>query len=210
MLRNGYVAPFKEFFDRYGRTALIILALVATYRISDIVMGVVANVFYLDMGYTKTQIAEISKVYGLMATLAGGFLGGLIAVRIGVMKTLWLGAFLAAGTNVLFAFLAAAGEPDRMGLIMVVVADNASAGIASVAFVAWLSSLTNIEFTATQYALFSSIMTLFPKVLGGYSGTMVDQVGYSTFFIGTAILGIPVLALITWVGLRQRSNQPAA
>ena len=199
MVDETYVAPFRDFFDRFGKIALFILLLVGTYRISDIVMGAVANVFYDDMGYTKEQIATVTKTFGLFMTIAGGFLGGLMAIRYGVLRSLWIGAFLAAASNVLFALLAVS-EPHTWMLAGVIAADNLSGGMASAAFVAYLSGLTNRAFTAMQYAVFSSLMTLMPKLLAGYSGSMVDAVGYPAFFVGSAIIGMPVLLLVTYVG----------
>lgn len=199
MLRETYVAPFTDFVRRYGKSALLLLLLIGTYRISDIVLGAVANVFYIEIGFTKDQIATISKTYGLFMTLGGGFLAGFMAVRYGVIRTLFLGALLSSVTNLLFAYLATAGN-DEWLLIAVITADNLAGGIATTAFVAYLSSLTNLSFTATQYALFSSIMTLGPKLIAGYSGMLVESVGYPAFFIGTAIIGIPVLYLVTRVG----------
>jgi PAT family beta-lactamase induction signal transducer AmpG len=158
-------------------------------------MGVMANVFYVDLGFEKQEIGRISKGFGLIMTLLGGFMGGALAVRYGVMKVLMSGAILASASNLLFALLASVGH-DITALILVISADNLSAGIASAAFVAYLSSLTSTSFTASQYALFSSIMVLLPKILAGYSGVMVESVGYEMFFIGTAAMGIPVLALI--------------
>lgn len=196
-IKETYVDPMADFFQRYGTAALAILLLVGTYRISDILMGVIANLFYLDIGFTKAQIATYTKFWGLWATLGGGFLGGILSIRYGVIRILFVGAFLAAATNILFAYVAGQG-PDEMLLLMVIIADNGSAGIAAAAFVAYLSSLTSVSFTAIQYALFSSIMTLFPKILAGYSGSVVDNIGYPMFFIGTAIVGIPVLFLIIW------------
>ena len=198
-LRETYIDPVDDFFRRYGTMALVIIALIGTYRISDILMGVIANVFYLDIGFTKSQIATYTKFWGLWATIGGGFIGGILSVRYGVIRTLFLGALLSAATNVLFAYVSRQG-PDEILLLMVIVADNGSAGIAAAAFVAYLSSLTSVSFTAMQYAIFSSIMTLFPKILAGYSGGIVDSVGYELFFIGTAIVGIPVLFLIVWAG----------
>ncbi len=197
-IKETYIEPLEDFFQRYGTTALVILLLVGTYRISDILMGVIANLFYLDVGFTKAQIATYTKFWGLWATLGGGFVGGVLSIRYGVIRILFVGAFLAAATNLLFAYVAGKG-PDELLLLMVIIADNGSAGIAAAAFVAYLSSLTSVSFTAIQYAIFSSIMTLFPKILAGYSGSMVDSIGYPMFFIGTAIIGIPVLFLILWV-----------
>ncbi len=201
MVDETYVAPFREFFERFGRLTLIILLLVATFRISDIVMGAVANVFYDDMGYTKQQIAVITKTFGLFMTIAGGFMGGIFAIRYGVMKSLLLGACLASSTNLLFALLAIS-EPQSWMLASVIAADNLSGGLASAAFIAYLSGLTSRAFTAMQYAVFSSLMTLLPKLLAGYSGTVVDAVGYPAFFIGSAVIGVPALLLVAYLGRR--------
>ena len=126
-------------------------------------------------------------------------MGGILSVRYGVIRILFLGALLSAATNLLFMVLASMGH-DLSMLYLVISVDNLSAGLASAAFVAFLSSLTNIQFTAMQYAIFSSLMTLFPKILGGYSGTIVDSMGYSSFFIMTALLGLPVLFLVWRTG----------
>ena len=196
MMQDTYIAPLKDFFGRYGlKSAILLLLLVGVYRISDIVLGVIANVFYQDVGFTKPEIAGVVKTFGLFMTIAGGFLGGLLSVRYGVIRILFLGALLSAATNLLFIALAAVGH-DLSMLYLVISVDNLSAGLASAAFVAFLSSLTNIRFTAMQYAIFSSLMTLFPKILGGYSGTIVDSLGYSHFFTLTALLGLPVLILV--------------
>ncbi|PIE00784.1 MAG: MFS transporter [Thiothrix nivea] len=200
MVKEAYLNPVRDFFQRYGTgIAIILLLLVGFYRVSDIVLGVIANVFYQDMGYTKTQIASVAKVFGLLMTIAGGFAGGLLAVRFGVIRILFLGAVLSAVTNLLFVWLSNS-EADITRLYVVIGADNLSAGLASAAFIAYLSSLTNISFTAVQYAIFSSLMTLFPKVLGGYSGTFVESMGYSNFFIMTTLLTLPVLVLIVIAG----------
>jgi PAT family beta-lactamase induction signal transducer AmpG len=193
-----YVAainPFVEFTSRYRYHAILILALIGTYRISDIVMGVMANPFYHDMGFTKDEIATVSKVYGVVMTLIGAGIGGILSLRIGVVRVLFLGAALSAATNLIFAWLAVRGH-DLPGLIFAISADNLSAGIATAAFIAYLSGLTNIKYSATQYALFSSVMLLLPKFIAGWSGWMVDHYGYQAFFTGTAILGVPVLILV--------------
>ncbi|NOQ79030.1 MAG: MFS transporter, partial [Gammaproteobacteria bacterium] len=183
-------------FQRYGKTiALALLVFIGFYRVSDIVLGVIANVFFLEIGFTKMQIATVVKTFGLVMTIAGGFLGGILAIRFGVMKILFLGALLTVITNLLFMLLASAGN-DIVLLYLVISADNLSAGLASAAFVAFLSSLTNISFTAVQYAIFSSLMTLMPKLIGGYSGSIVESIGYSNFFLVASLMGIPVLFLL--------------
>jgi len=199
MVYETYVMPIKDFFLRYRlRSALLLLALIGFYRVSDIVLGVVSNVFYVDVGFSNNEIATVTKTFGLLMTLAGGFLGGVLTVRYGVIRILFAGALLSSATNLLFMALASAGA-DISLLTTVIAADNLSAGLASTAFVAFLSALTSTSFTAVQYAIFSSVMTLFPKLLGGYSGTMVSSLGYETFFLVTAGVGVPVLVLIWFV-----------
>jgi PAT family beta-lactamase induction signal transducer AmpG len=195
----AYFKPISNFLERYGRTALIILLLIGLYRIADIVMGVVANIFYLDKGYNVKEIATYSKFFGVFATIFGGFLGGFFSFKFGTIKSLFIGAFVAAASNLLFAWLAVSNISIEF-LIIVITADNISSGFAGAAFVVYLSSLTSLKFTATQYALFSSLMLFIPKLIAGYAGTWVNIIGYQNFFITTALLGIPVLILIFWIG----------
>jgi PAT family beta-lactamase induction signal transducer AmpG len=199
-LRGALVEPFAEFIRRYRWQAALILGLIAVYRISDVVMGIMANPFYVDMGYTKDEVAAVTKVFGVIMTLAGAFIGGVLSMRLGVMRILMLGAVLSALTNLLFAWLATRGH-DLTALVWVISADNLASGIASAAFIAYLSSLTNVNYSATQYALFSSMMLLAPKWLAGFSGMYVDAHGYEAFFTSTALLGAPVLLLV-WFASR--------
>lgn len=207
MAKDGYINPISNFFERYGRSlAWLLLSLVGLYRISDIVLGVISNVFYQDLGFTKVEIANIVKTFGLIMSLLGGFLGGALTTRFGVIRILLWGAILSAGTNLLFMLLAKMGHNLPM-LYLVISADNLAAGLASAAFVAFLSSLTDVSFTAVQYAIFTSLMTLFPKVLGGYSGSMVDVMGYSWFFAVTALLGLPVIFIVWLCGKKFKLNE---
>jgi PAT family beta-lactamase induction signal transducer AmpG len=194
-LQGALVEPFADFIKRYHWQAVLILSLIAVYRISDVVMGIMANPFYVDMGYTKAEVATVTKVYGVLMTLLGAFVGGVMALRWGVMRILMLGAILSALSNLLFAWLSGHGH-DVQALILVVSADNLSSGIASAAFIAYLSSLTNIQYSATQYALLSSMMLLLPKFIAGFSGDFVNAHGYADFFNATALLGMPVLILV--------------
>ena len=194
-LQQTLIEPFADFISRYRWQAFLILGLIAIYRISDVVMGIMANPFYVDMGYTKDEVAAVTKVFGVIMTLVGAFLGGLLTMRFGVMRVLLLGGILSAASNLLFAWLSTRGH-DLNGLVWVISADNLSSGIASAAFIAYLSSLTNVQYSATQYALFSSMMLLLPKWLAGFSGVYVDTFGYEHIFIATALIGIPVLILI--------------
>jgi PAT family beta-lactamase induction signal transducer AmpG len=204
-LRSALVEPFADFIRRYRKQAVLILALIAIYRISDVVMGIMANPFYVDMGYTKDEVATVTKIYGVVMTLVGAFTGGALALRFGVMRVLMLGAVLSAASNLLFAWLGTRGHDVTA---LVISADNLSSGIASAAFIAYLSSLTNINYSATQYALFSSMMLLLPKFVAGYSGRYVDAYGYSHFFLATSLLGLPVLALV-WLASRMKPVQTA-
>ena len=195
MVEDTYIEPVKDFFNRYGMSvAVLLLAVIGLYRVSDIVLGVMANIFYQDIGFSKLDIAGASKTFGLLMTIAGGFAGGLLANRIGVFKVLFLGATLSAITNLLFILLEYVGYDNSWWHVSVVIfdftmpildsavywllefkihlmlyatisMDNLSAGIATTAFIAFLSSLTNIKFTAVQYAIFSSLMTLMPKYM---------------------------------------------
>jgi PAT family beta-lactamase induction signal transducer AmpG len=199
-IQSAMVEPFADFLRRYGWHAALILALIAVYRISDVVMGIMANPFYVDMGFTKDEVAAVTKIYGVIMTLAGAFVGGVLSMRFGVMRILMLGAILSAASNLLFAWLAGHGH-DVTALIAVVSADNLASGIASAAFIAYLSSLTNVSYSATQYALFSSMMLLLPKFVAGFSGDYVNAFGYAQFFTSTALLGLPVLVLV-WLASR--------
>lgn len=207
-LKQAAVAPFIDFIERYKWQALLILALIACYRLSDIVMGVMANAFYVDMGFSKEEVAAVSKVYGVVMTLVGAALGGYLITRFGILRILLLGAILSAVTNVLFSVLSYIGH-DVFWLTVVISADNLSAGIATSAFIAYLSSLVNLAFTATQYAMFSSLMLLLPKFIGGFAGVWVDWMGYSQFFIFSALLGAPAVLLILLIQSKTSFTKPA-
>ena len=198
-ITKSYFNPISNFLKRYGKFAFLILLFIALYRIADVVMGVMANIFYLEKGYKISEIATFSKFFGVFATIFGGFIGGYCSLKFGTMKSLFFGAFIAAASNLLFALLAVSPISTHF-LIIVITADNISSGFAGAAFVIYLSGLTSIKFTATQYALFSSIMLFLPKLIAGYAGSWVDIMGYPYFFITTAFLGLPVLFLIVWIG----------
>jgi len=196
-----FIGPLADFLHRHGRRAVTLLALIATFRIADIVMGVMANPFYHDLGFTKDEVAAVSKVFGVLMTLAGAFVGGALAPRIGVLRTLFAGASGAVASNLLFALLALRGH-DLAFLVLAISADNIAAGIAGSAFIAFMSGLTDIRYSATQYALLSSMMLLLPKYVAGFSGLYVEHFGYVRFFCTTALLGVPALFLV-WLVARQ-------
>lgn len=195
---GAVVCPFTEFFMRNGRAALGILLFIGLFRISDITMGIMANPLYVDVGYSDLDIGLVTKTVGPFITIVGALLGGTFVIRFGLMPILLVGAFLTMVTNLLFIALASL-PPDVVYLALVVGCDNLSAGIAGSAFIAYLSGLTNRAYTATQYALFSSLMLLPAKFLGGFSGSIVDGYGYANFFLYTTLLGIPAIMLILYL-----------
>ncbi|WGL16648.1 AmpG family muropeptide MFS transporter [Microbulbifer bruguierae] len=203
---RAVACPFIEFFQRNGRYAIVLLIFVGIYRVSDIAMGIMANPFYLDLGFSKDEIAQIGKLFGFVCTMLGAFLGGSMVVRFGILRPLILGAAMVAATNLLFAHLATLG-PDKTWLAIAISADNISAGISNSVFIAFLSSLVNQSYTATQYALFSSLMTLPGKFISGFSGMVVDAQGYEEFFILVAILGIPAVLLACYIWWRGRDQE---
>lgn len=205
-LISAIVCPFRDFFTRYQREAMLILAIVAVYRISDITLAVMSNPFYLDAGYSIDQIANITKIFGLIMTLTGAAIGGFLVARIGVMRAALGGAVLMALASLVFAWLATVDEPSIPDLVATISAENLAGGIAMTAFIAFLSSLTNTAYTATQYALFSSLMTLPGKFIGGFSGWVVEHAGYGWFFIDTAMAGVPAIILLWWLYQRRRGQ----
>jgi PAT family beta-lactamase induction signal transducer AmpG len=194
---GAVVCPFVDFFTRYGkRLAVLMLAFIASYRLTDFTMGVMANPFYLDVGYTLKEIAAVAKGYGVIMSILGTILGGVAVARLGTVRSLVLGSLLVIGSNLLFMTLAFQDDPNLVGLAVVISADNLAMGVAGTALIAYLSSLTSASYTATQYALFSSMYALPGKLLMGTSGFVVDAVGYPWFFVYTSSLGIPALVML--------------
>lgn len=198
---GAVVCPFVDFFERNGvQLGIAILCFVGLFRLTDITMGSMANPFYLALGYTLKQVAAIAKFYGVILSIAGAFLGGIAVARVGSTRALLIGGVLVIVSNLGFALLALHGAPSVPGLALVISGDNLAAGFAGSAFIAYLSGLTNTAYTATQYALFSSIFTLPGKLLGGASGFVSEALGWPGFFVYTSALGIPALLLILWLG----------
>ena len=189
-----WLAPLRDFCQRYRRQALWLLLLIGGYRLSDILLGTVSQLFYLDLGFSKIQIADASKVFGLAMTLVGGLVGGWLVERWRLWPMLWWAALGAAASNLLFILLHWLPTPPV--LYSVISVDNLIGGIANSVFLAFLGALTSVRFTAVQYALFSSLTTLLPKLLAGQSGAMVEWLGYDAFFFLSFLLGLPLLLLI--------------
>ena len=202
--RESYLQPFMDLSKRLKGQLFFIILLVMTYRFSDIVLGPMAMPFYNETGFTKEEVALITNAFGIMVTLLGAFAGGLFIYRFNIIKTLLAGAILVCLTNLAFAVLDTIGH-DLMALTVTIALDNFSQGLAGTALIAYLSSLTNQNFTATQYALLFLLATVPAKFLAGGSGFIVDLVGYFNFFIYAACMGLPAISLSLY--FNKRSNQ---
>lgn len=190
----SFVEPLRDLATRYGATLIAILALVAIYRLPDFVSGVMANPLYIDLGFTKSDIATVSKLYGVWIGIAGAFGGGLAVARLGLMPTLILGGVAASSSHLSLALLASKGASLPL-LTLAVSVESFAGGFAGAALIAYMSSLVSPGFAASQYALLSSLYALPGKLVGGLSGVMVDEFGYVRFFLATAAIGVPVAAL---------------
>ncbi|MYL24541.1 MFS transporter [Halomonas alkaliantarctica] len=195
---GAIICPFTDFFRRYGVKALWILVFIAVFRISDLAMASMANPLYIDLGFSLATIASVTNIFGIAMSIGGGLLGGLLVARFGIGPLLIFGAAIVMLTNLLFVMLALVGDQLPM-LVLTIMGDNLANGLASAVFIAFLSSLTSRAYTATQYALFSSLMTLPGKFLSGFGGLVVSAQGYASFFVVAALLGLPAVILAIWV-----------
>jgi len=202
-IRESFIGPFADFLKRYGTAGLVILLFIAVYRIPDFVMGFMTGPLYVDIGYPKDQIGYIKGGAGTFATMFGVFVGGIALLRLNFMTALFVGVVTQSLTNLLYAWLSVM-PPDPAYLATAVIIDNIAYGFAGTVLIAYMSSLTNTAFTATQYALFSSFYAIPGKFVGGLSGFIVDSVGYAWFFVYTALIGIPAALLIFFL---QKSEQ---
>ena len=192
-LKKTLIEPFAEFFKRNGYWSLFLLMFIAIYRVSDLIIGIAANPFYADLGFNLSEIATVTKVFGFTITIIGAFIGGLTVARFGISKLLIISSILLTVTNLFFLFLNNAG-PSLPALVLTISADNFALGFSGTVFIAFLSSLTSRYFTASQYALFTSVMFLPGITLSGFSGQIIESGGWSTLFIYSALLGIPSIA----------------
>lgn len=190
------ITPFADIMQRRGW--LVILCFVVLFKLADAFMGVMTSPFFIDIGFSKEQIATVVKLYGLVATLAGSLVGGLLVARIGIVHTLWIGGIAQTVTNLFFAFLAGQGAHVSL-LVLCVSADNFCGGLGTAAFVACLSRLCNARFTATQYALLSSLASFGRTLFSTPSGVVATQLGWVGFFIFSTALAIPGLILLAWL-----------
>ena len=205
--------PVADLYRRTGRTIVPILALVALYRLPDFVAGVMSNPLYVDLGFSKVQIASVAKLYGIWIGIVGAFVGGILVSKLGLYRTMLIGAVLSLVSHLLFAWLSGQGA-SLEALILAISVDNFAGSFSGTALIAYMSGLTGAGFSATQYALLSSLYALPGKVVGGISGFIVAAYGYAAFFMLTAAIGIPVLALVYGVarspvgGLRPVKSDP--
>jgi MFS transporter, PAT family, beta-lactamase induction signal transducer AmpG len=200
---GAVICPVIDFFVRYGLVlGLLMFAFISTYRLTDFTMGAMTNRFYLDLGFSLKQIAAVAKVFGTLWSFAGILVGGVVVTRLGRTRSLLLGSALVMISNFGYSVLAAHGEPSVAGLATVISLDNFAQGVHGTALIAFMSSLTSASFTATQYAVLSSLYSLPPKLLMGTSGLVVDAIGYPRFFLYTASLSIPALLLLYFLARR--------
>ncbi|WP_226893583.1 AmpG family muropeptide MFS transporter [Nisaea sediminum] len=192
-LRSAVYEPFAEFLTRRG--ALLILAFILLYKLGDAFLGTLTNPFYIDLGFSKTEIAEVTKLFGLVALLVGLFAGGALVKRLGLLKALLVSGVLQAASNLIFVAQALAGH-DVWMLTVTIGVENFTGGMGTAAFVAYLSSLTNVAFTATQYALLSSFMAFGRTVLSSGAGAVTDHIGWIGFFIASTAIAVPGLILL--------------
>jgi PAT family beta-lactamase induction signal transducer AmpG len=200
---GAVICPLTDFFARYGLAlAVSLLLFMGSYRLTDFTMGSMTNSFYIDKGYTLAEVAAVVKAYGLAASVVGVILAGIVMARIGLLRSLVLGSVMVMISNTGFSILAASAGKSLLGLGLVNAFDNLALAMHGTALIAFLSSLTSVRYTATQYALFSSMYALPGKLLEGFSGFVVDAMGYSRFFLYTASLSVPALVLL-WFLARQ-------
>lgn len=201
-LTSSIIGPFRDFFSRYaGALGWGLLLFIGLFKVSDQMLGVMALPFYLDVGFTKTEIAGVSKLFGVWVGIAGAFLGGAAVVRYGAHRMLLIAILLGAASNLLYVVLAL--FPGNVPMFVAVICgENLSGGFLGSVAVAWLSALVSREYTASQYALFSSLVALPGKLIGGVSGFMVTGMGYSGFFIFSTAAGVPALLLYLWLSRR--------
>lgn len=192
-VRKFVCAPFSDFSTRQGW--FYILIFIVTFKLGDAFLSIMTNPFYIDLGFTKTEIAEVTKLFGILALVVGLFVGGLLIKKIGLLPSLLISGILQALSNLAFAYQALAGY-DLSALTITIAIENITGGMGTAAFVAYLSNLTNTDFTATQYAFLSALMSLGRNVLSSPSGYLVDAVGWFDFFIYSTLIALPGLIIL--------------
>jgi MFS transporter, PAT family, beta-lactamase induction signal transducer AmpG len=195
-LYASVAGPFLQFMSRKGWVAILLFVML--FKLGDSLAGVLATSFYLNLGFSKAEIAEVSKLYGFAATMAGLFLGGWLMQAVGLYRSLWICGILQLGSNLLFAVLAVRGH-DLGFLALTVGVENLAGGMGTAALVAYLSALCDVAYTATQYALLSSLTAVARTLLSSYAGFAAEWLGWPVFFVATAVAAIPGLLLLAWL-----------
>jgi PAT family beta-lactamase induction signal transducer AmpG len=195
-LKHAVVDPFADFARRPDWAAILLFILL--YKLGDAYAGVMANPFYVKLGFTNVEIANVSKLFGMVATLAGVFLGGAVVYRLGILPALLACGVLQMLSNLMFAAQAVVGR-DVAFLALTIGVENVSGGMGSAAFVAYLSSLCAVEYTATQYALLSSLMAVGRTVIAASSGWLAAETGWALFFVLSTVIALPGLILLVWM-----------
>ncbi len=196
-LRDAVVLPFREFMERSGwRQALLILAFIFLYKLGDSMATALATPFYLDMGFSKTEIGIVAKNAGLWASVFGGLVGGLWMVRYGINRGLWAFGVIQMVSTLGFAWLASLGQPDLFALGVVIAFDALGVGLGTVAYVAFIARTTDPRYTATQLALFTSLSAVPRTFVNATTGWIVEQIGWTDFFLVCAALALPGMALL--------------
>lgn len=209
-VEDGVIGPFRDFFHRYpAAISIALLAFIGLFKISDQMLGVMALPFYLDSGFSKTEIGAVSKIFGVWIGIGGAFLGGISVVKIGIERSLLIGILTGSVSNLLYLLLSL--YPGNLTIFTLVISgENLAGGFLGAAAVAWLSALVSQRYTATQYALFSSLVTLPGKLIGGLSGFMVSAMTYTGFFVFSTLAVIPALALYFWLRPRMEEHKNAS
>lgn len=202
VLRQAVLEPFAEFLGRFGRIAFAVLALVVLFKLADALAAVMRNPFLLETGFTKEQIAGIAQTYGMVASIVGSLFGGLLVKRLGLQRSLWWASILMMASNLTFAAQAMIGD-NPWALVAVISIENLTGGFGTTTLVAWLSALCNVRYTATQYALLTSLSAVARTWISAGSGVAAESLGWPAFFTATAVAGLPALALLLWL---QRRN----
>jgi MFS transporter, PAT family, beta-lactamase induction signal transducer AmpG len=199
-LRSAVVEPFADFFGRHGvKTAVVILVLISVYKASDVLLTMLANPFYVDVGFSLTQIADVTKLFGVWMTILGGIVGGIVVFRLGLIGSMTIAAILMALSNLMFVLLAITG-PSMPVFVATIAVENLTGGMGTAVFVAFLSALCNVHYTAVQYALLTSFMQMFGKfVIVPSSGFYADAVGWIWFFVTSTVFALPALVLLWWL-----------
>jgi PAT family beta-lactamase induction signal transducer AmpG len=203
------IDPFRDFLERNGLTvALVILSFISLFKASDVLLTLMANPFYLEIGFTKSQIAWVSGTFGFFVTFFGAYGAGVLIYRIGILRGLWISAVLMMASNLMFALQAYVGANYPLFHLTILI-ENVSGGMGTTAFVAYLASLCNVRYTAVQYALLTSFMQMLAKfIIVPSSGFLVEGVGWVNFFVLSSAAGLPALALLWWLGRQAATSLP--